>query len=191
VGEIDPILLQIDRLITLSRLKEIEFIMSTDVGQRVREITAAVKRLEPGEYLLGTGPSTVGIIPLHTHEVVLGRPPTVLERPCEFVADYCAVDTLYFVPREVSRMHAKVIRQVEPFGARHVLIDMDSTCGTFVNGIAVDPHNQGTLLRHGDVISLGPSQTSTYIYYQAARTRSRAADGTASPDTSWVWRSKP
>jgi predicted component of type VI protein secretion system len=88
-------------------------------------------------------------------------------------------------------MHAKVIRQVEPFGARHVLIDMDSTCGTFVNGIAVDPHNQGTLLRHGDVISLGPSQTSTYIYYQAARTRSRAADGTASPDTSWVWRSKP
>ncbi len=186
VGEIDPILTQIDRLIRLSRLREIEFIMSTDAGERVHEITAALQRLRPGEYLLGTGPSTVGIVPLHAHEVVLGRPPTVLERPTEFVADYCAVDTLYFVPREVSRMHAKVIRQSNHFGARHVLIDLDSTCGTFVNAMPVDPHGSGVILRHGDVISLGPSQTSTFIYYQVTQTKIPNPDQMNTSGAAWV-----
>ncbi len=190
VGESDPILMQIDKLIRLSRLREIEFIMSTDADERVHEITAALQRLRPGEYLLGTGPSTVGIVPLHAHEVVLGRPPTVLEGPSEFVADYCAVDTLYFVPREVSRMHAKVVRQTNHFGARHILFDLNSTCGTFVNAMPVDPHGNGVILRHGDVISLGPSQTSTYVYYQAAQSGIANHDDMDASGTSWVRLSK-
>jgi len=187
--EIDPILLEIDRLIRLSRLKEIEFIMSTDVAERVHEMTVALKRLGPGEYLLGTGPSTVGIVPLHTHEVVLGRPPTILEEPSSSLADYCAVDTLYFVPREVSRLHAKVIRQMDGFGVRHILIDLNSTCGTFVNEALVDPNGPGVTLRHGDVISLGPSQTSTYVYYKAAQ--SRVSGKTNSSAVSWIWVAEP
>ncbi len=190
VGETDPILAQIDRLIRLSRLREIEFIMSTDAGERVHEITAALQRLHPGEYLLGTGPSTVGIVPLHAHEVVLGRPPTVLEGPTEFVADYCAVDTLYFVPREVSRMHAKVVRQANHVSVRHVLIDLDSTCGTFVNGTPVDPHGNAVILRHGDVISLGPSQTSTYIFYQVAQNGAQKPDERGTSGAAWVRRSE-
>jgi hypothetical protein len=189
MGEIDPILLEIDRLIRLSRLKELEFIMSTDTVERMQEITAALEHLGSGEYLLGTGPSTIGIVPLNAREVVLGRPPTVLETPSESVADYCAVDTLYFVPREVSRLHAKILRQSGNLGngPRHILIDLKSTCGTFVNEVLVDPNGTGVVLRHGDVISLGPSQTSTYVYYKAAPAPRRVNGNGETAGASWVW----
>ena len=171
MDDTDSILLEIDRLIRHSRLKEIEFIMSMDATERVRRMTAALARLDPGEYLLGTGPSTVGIVPLNGHDVVLGRPPTILESPSREHADYYAVDTLYFVPREISRTHAKVVRQTGGFAVRHVLIDLHSTCGTFVNETRVDPNGAGVVLEHADIISLGPSQTSTYVYFRAAQNR--------------------
>ncbi|UCD48525.1 MAG: FHA domain-containing protein [Phycisphaerales bacterium] len=167
VGDIDPLLLSIDRLICLSRLKEIEFIMNSDQADRVREIQTALRRLPPGQYLLGTGPSTVGIVPLNRREIVLGRPPTVLERPQQSVADYWATDTLYFVPREVSRAHVKIIAQPCPDGICHLLVDLGSTCGTFINQVRVNPDGPGVLLEHGDIVSLGPSRTSTYVYYDA------------------------
>jgi len=166
---IDPIFHEIERLIRSSRLREVEYIVSTDETERVREIMAAVKRLAPGEYLLGTGPATVGIIPLQGRNVVLGRLPTVLEGPAALRADYCAADTLYFVPREISRVHARVVRQTGNFGIRHILTDLHSTCGTFVNEEAVNPDGPGVPLEHGDLISLGPSHTSTYIYYRASQ----------------------
>lgn len=187
MDKIDPILLEIDKLIRRSRLREIEFIMSTDVTERVREITAALRRLAPGEYLLGTGPSTVGIVPLDTREVVLGRPPTIIEEPAESAADYCAVDTVYFVPREVSRAHAKVLRELTDSGTQHFLIDLNSTCGTFVNEMRVDPDSDGVVLKHGDVISLGPSQTSTYIYYQAGENGPQDDGEVGKSSMSWVW----
>jgi len=171
MDDTDSILLEIDRLIRHSRLKEIEFIMSMDATARVHRMTAALARLDPGEYLLGTGPSTVGIVPLNGHDIVLGRPPTILESPSREQPDYHAVDTLYFVPREVSRTHAKVVRRAGSLGVRHVLLDLHSTCGTFVNETRVDPNGAGVVLEHGDVISLGPSQTSTYVYFRAGQGR--------------------
>lgn len=164
--EVEPVLLEIDKLIRLSRVREMEFITNTDAKARIRGITAALRRLPRGEYLLGTGPSTVGIIPLASEEVVLGRLPTVVEKPAEAMVDYCATDTLYFVPREVSRVHASVLQRMTRTGVQHVVTDLHSSCGTFVNGEPVDPHGDGIVLKHGDVISLGPSQTSIYVYYQ-------------------------
>jgi hypothetical protein len=169
MDETDSLFVTIDRLIGLSRLKELEFIMSSDQTERVHEIRGALRRLEPGQYLVGTGPSTVGIIALDDQEIVLGRPPTVLEPPSASAPDYWATDTLYFVPREVSRKHAKVTVRVTDAGPRHILLDLNSTCGTFVNDRQVDPSDTGILLEHGDVISLGPSRTSTYVYYEATR----------------------
>ena len=166
MDDTDPILLEIDRLIRLSRLREIEFIMGTDRTERVREIRGALRHLRPGAYLLGTGPSTVGIIPLNGREVVLGRRPTVLEEPSKSIADYSAADTLYFVPREVSRAHARVTLELVGEDTQNILSDLHSTCGTFVNDDQVDPEGIGVILKHGDVISLGPSRTSTYIYYE-------------------------
>ncbi len=171
MNDTDSILLEIDRLIRDSRLKEIEFIMSMDVTERVHRMRAALGHLDPGAYLLGTGPSTVGIVPLNGHDIVLGRPPTILENPSQEQPDYYAVDTLYFVPREISRTHARVARRAGSSGVRHVLVDLHSTCGTFVNETRVDPNGAGVVLEHGDVISLGPSQTSTYVYFRAGQSR--------------------
>ena len=164
--DVDPLFVRIDKLIRLSRLKELEFIMSSDQTDRVYEIRTALRRLEPGQYLVGTGPSTVGIIPLDSQEVVLGRPPTVLEPPSVPAPDHWATDTLYFVPREVSRNHAQMTVRMTEAGPRHVLHDLNSTCGTFINDTRVDPSGNGVMLEHGDIISLGASRTSTYVYFE-------------------------
>ncbi|MBN2130185.1 MAG: FHA domain-containing protein [Sedimentisphaerales bacterium] len=187
MNEHDPILLKIDKLIRLSRLKDIEFIMNTDVAERKREIRAALERLHGGAYLLGTGPSTVGIVSLNTDEVVLGRPPTIMEEPSDCGPDYYAADTLFFVPREVSRIHAKVIRHTTGRGIRHIVIDLDSTCGTFVNDARVDPGGEGAVLAQADVISLGPSRTSTYVYYRTEAPAHPAANDCDTSADSWVW----
>jgi len=162
---VDRILLEIDRLITGSRLQEVAFIAETDIATRLSKMESVLRRLNPGAYLLGTGSTTVGIIPLSVEEVALGRSATTLEEPTDTVIDYAVADTLYFTPREVSRCHAKVVRRKTDSNIEYVVIDMRSTCGTYVNGNRVDPKGPGTVLSHGDVLSLGPSQMSTYMFY--------------------------
>ncbi|MDI9433836.1 MAG: FHA domain-containing protein [Sedimentisphaerales bacterium] len=166
MDETDPLFVTIDKLIRISRLKEIEFIMGSDRADRIYEIQTALRRLEPGHYLLGTGPSTVGIIHLDDQDIVLGRPSTILEPPSAATPDYWATDTLYFVPREVSRNHVRVALRITDAGPRRVACDLNSTCGTFVNDTQVDPGGPGIALEHGDIISLGPSRISTYVYYE-------------------------
>lgn len=165
MNEIDLILLKLDKLISLSRLNELAFIVGTDLKQRLSKMAAVLGQLPSGAYLLGTGPSTVGIIPLTVDEVVLGRSATILEKPTDAVIDYAVADTLYFVPREVSRAHAKVVRRETNSDIEYVAMDLESTCGTFVNGTRIAPAAEGVALSHGDVLSLGPSQISTYMFY--------------------------
>ena len=164
MAEIDPIFLRIDKLISISRLKEIAFIIGTDVTERIAKISTVLEGLRDGAYLLGTGPSTVGIIPLTVDEIVLGRSATTLEKPSDVLIDYAASDTLYFMPREVSRAHAKIVRKQNVPDIEYWLMDLNSTCGTFVNTSQVDSQ-EGVLLSHGDVVSLGPSMISTYVFY--------------------------
>jgi len=51
--EIDPILLKLDEQISLSRLKEVAFIVNTDLAERVSKMAKALKRLRPGALQLG------------------------------------------------------------------------------------------------------------------------------------------
>ena len=165
--DIDPIILKIDQLISLSRLNELAAMMNTDRSDRLVHIMAAIKQLKPGAYLLGTGPATTGIIPLTVEEVVIGRAATPLEKPSDGVVDYAVADTLYFGPRETSRLHAKLVRRWKESAPTYVLMDMGSTCGTFVNGQRLESDGGHTLV-HGDVISLGASQISTYVFFVKA-----------------------
>jgi pSer/pThr/pTyr-binding forkhead associated (FHA) protein len=71
------------------------------------------------------------------------------------------------------------------------LVDLHSTCGTFVNEVLIDPNGAGIVLRHGDVISLGPSQASTYLYYKAAPTQPQVAGKMNSSAVSWFWLADP
>jgi hypothetical protein len=166
---VDPILLEIDRLIVGSRLQEVAFIAETDIRSRIAKMQAVLKKLGPGAYLLGTGSTTAGIIPLTVDEIALGRSATTLEEPTDTLIDYAVADTLFFAPREVSRSHAKIIRRKAYSKYQYTVIDTRSTCGTFVNGARVDPYGAGVPLSHGDVLSLGPSQMSTYMFYVVER----------------------
>ena len=162
--ELDPVLLKLDKLITTSRLKDIAYIVDTDIVQRLSKMSKVFEMLRPGAYLLGSGPSTVGIIPLTVEEIVIGRSATILEEPSDTIIDYAVTDMTYFAPREVSRAHAKIVRNETEDGCEFHIVDMESTCGTFVNGERVSSDG-GNTLSHGDVVSLGASMVSTYMFY--------------------------
>ena len=98
---------------------------------------------------------------------MIGREATPLEKPADGIADYAVADTLYFGPRETSRLHARIVRRWRESAPVYVLMDMKSTCGTFVNGRRME-HDAGYALVHGDVVSLGPSQISTYVFFMKA-----------------------
>ena len=165
MSELDPILGRLDRLIAQSRLNAVALMLATDRLARLTSMDRVLSQLPPGQYLLGAGPSTVGIIPLSVEEIVLGRAATPIEEPTSTVIDYAVADTMYFGPQEVSRAHAKIMRIQESDGLQCSVVDLGSTCGTFVNGEQVDTDGPGRELGHGDILSLGPSQISTYVYY--------------------------
>ena len=81
------------------------------------------------------------------------------------IIDYAVADTTYFFPKEVSRNHAKIVRTISDSEIEFKLIDIGSTCGTYVNNNRIDPNDDGVALSHGDTISLGPSLISTYLFY--------------------------
>jgi pSer/pThr/pTyr-binding forkhead associated (FHA) protein len=154
----------IDRAIIQSRLNTVAIMMMVDRSARLAHITAVLERLKPGAYLIGTGPSTVGIIPLSVDEVVIGRIATPGEEPSDVVVDYQVADTMFLGPHEVSRVDAKIRRRATPDGLKFRIVDADTTCGTFVNGVSVG--DKGQVLEHGDTVSLGPSDVSTYVFVE-------------------------
>ena len=165
--EIDPIFLKLDGLICTSRLNELALLLSTDRPTRIVSMMAALQQLRPGAYLLGTGPSTTGIVPLTVDEVVLGRTATPVETPADSVIDYGVADTLFFGPREASRVHAKIVREKIALSFEYRVFDLGSSFGTFVNGEPVPA--EGTVLGPGDVLSLGPTQVNIYLFYVVGR----------------------
>lgn len=156
---------KIDQAIIKSRLNSLTVMMMTDRSERIRRIATVLHELPKGAYLIGTGPSTVGIIPLTVEEVVLGRAATPLEEPASSVVDYEVGDAMYLGPHEVSRVHAKICRAKDRSGCSTAIVDLDSRCGTYINGTRVNA-TDGESLQHGDVIALGASHTSTYIFVE-------------------------
>jgi pSer/pThr/pTyr-binding forkhead associated (FHA) protein len=155
---------KIDRAIIQSRLNALAVMMMTDHADRLDRIAKVLGRLRPGAYLVGTGPSTVGIIPLTVDEVILGRAATPVEEPSDVVVDYQVADTMYLGPHEASRTHAKICRQHGSAGVEYRVLDLSSRCGTFVNGEPVKGQGEGRLLEAGDKVSLGPTQVNTYVF---------------------------
>lgn len=155
----------IDGAIIKSRLNMFGVMMMVDPAARQAAIANTLAALPSGAYLIGTGPSTVGIVPLTVDEVVIGRSATPVEEPAEAVTDYQVADAVYLGPYEVSRTHAKVVRRSKPSEPpSYWLVDLSSRCGTFVNGQVVSAQGCGTRLSQGDHVSLGGSHVSTYVF---------------------------
>ncbi len=73
----------IDGAIIKSRLNMFGVMMMADPAARHAAIANTLAALPSGAYLIGTGPSTVGIVPLTVDEVVIGRSATPVEKPAE------------------------------------------------------------------------------------------------------------
>ena len=99
-------------------------------------------------------------------ETVLGRLATPLEEPLGKAVDIFCQDVPSLTPREVSRYHALVFT-LGDIRKRHFIRDLESTCGTYVNGErlqAIGDKEPVSELKHGDVISLGPSHINTFVF---------------------------
>jgi FHA domain-containing protein len=160
----------VDRWTLESRLRDISLLALSDRNERMAAIATVISRLPPGGYLLGCGPYSCGILPLTVDEVVLGRSPTPLESPPETVADFTLNDAVHMVPREASRIHAKILCRKTDDATEFLLQDANSRNGTYLNGrrIGVDsdgkPNGQGAILASGNVIWLGPSGINIYVF---------------------------
>jgi hypothetical protein len=167
--EVDPVFVKMDELSSMSRLQDVAFLLGADRSARIERMLRVCSRLDPGAYLLGFGPSNGGVLPLTVDEVVLGRLPTPGEQVPASVVDYAVNDSIWLGPREVSRVHARIVRMTEGKTVRHRLEDLQSTTGTFLNGRALTAGGEGEILTHGDVISLGPSRVTSFVFFVVPR----------------------
>jgi len=169
--QLADVVMAIDRLVVESRLRDLALVAQTDRVDRVSAVAAILSKLPPGGYLIGCGPYCCGILPLTVDEVILGRPPLPVERMPGSVVDYTANDAVWMLPREVSKVHASVIRRTIQGKATYWVRDKESRTGTYVNGhrVTSDEESAGAPteveLSNGDIVSLGPSGVNVYVFF--------------------------
>jgi pSer/pThr/pTyr-binding forkhead associated (FHA) protein len=157
---------KVDRLARTARVQDLSLLLSQSELERIGRIATVVEQLEPGTYLIGSGPYTQGVYSIMAEEVVLGRLATPIEEPLDKPVDIFCHDVPCLTPREVSRYHAMIFRLGDA-QKRYFVRDLGSTCGTYVNGELLQSeggNDPAAELSHGDVISLGPSHINTYVF---------------------------
>ena len=91
-------------------------------------------RLPSGYFLLGLGPYNAGLVKLDFDELLIGREVPEYIGVGMPVSGFRVSSPDAFLNVEVSRLHAKVVRRLDSGGALYRLVDMRSTCGTYLNG---------------------------------------------------------
>jgi pSer/pThr/pTyr-binding forkhead associated (FHA) protein len=165
--------LKIDQLSIGARLSDLALFMTDGEIVRAQKIYAVVEKLDPGVYLIGTGPYSQGVFSLMNDEVVIGRLATPLEQILDKPVDVFVNDAATLTPREVSRVHCRIYRAQGTFQHDYFIVDQGSSCGTYLNGEKLDPAKSmseddvrrvSRSLNLGDVISLGPSGINTFVF---------------------------
>jgi pSer/pThr/pTyr-binding forkhead associated (FHA) protein len=132
-------------------------------------------KLPSGHFLLGLGPYNAGLVKLDFDELLLGREVPEYIGVGMPVSGFRVSSPDAFLNVEVSRLNAKVIRRVQGEGPTYRLVDMRSTCGTYLNGDPIPvPDDLGGVseedcarpLRSGDFFSLGPSAVNLFLFFQ-------------------------
>ena len=164
-NELDLIALKIEQLGVTARLSDLAMYMKDGEGTRAQKIRTVLGHLDPGVYLIGGG--------LMCDEVVIGRLATVLEKTLDRPVDVFVNDAATLTPREVSRVHCAIYRKEGVTKHDYWIIDLGSTCGTYVNQEPLqapsakdsdDVRLASRALVNGDVISLGPSRINSFVF---------------------------
>lgn len=170
---LDRLATKIEGLGVAARLNDLALFMKDGEETRAQKIRAVLEHLDPGVYLIGTGPYTQGVYSLMCDEVVIGRLATVLEKSLDHPVDVFVNDAATLTPREVSRVHCAIYRREGVTKHDYWIIDKHSTCGTYVNEERLQPTSAddsdavrlaSKSLTNGDVISLGPSLINTFVF---------------------------
>jgi len=143
-------------------------------GMSVR-LEKTLLKLPGGHYLLGLGPYNAGLVKLDFDELLLGREVPEFIGVGMPVSGFRVSSPDAFLNTEVSRLHAKLLRKLLLDGAQYRLIDMRSTCGTYLNGdplpvpddlAGVSEDDCALPLKSGDFFSLGPSAVNLFLFFQ-------------------------
>lgn len=158
-----------------SRQRDVMSFVDNGMAGMSSRLEKTLLRLPEGYYLLGLGPYNAGLVKLDFEELLIGR-----EVP-EFIGIGMPVSGFRvsspdaFLNAEVSRIHAKLFRRRPASLPEYRLVDMRSTCGTYLNGAAIPvPDDLGgsteedcaATLRSGDFFSLGPTAVNLFLFFQ-------------------------
>ncbi len=150
------------------------FVDNGMVGMSSR-LEKTLLRLPAGYFLLGLGPYNAGLVKLDFDELLIGREVPEYIGIGMPVTGFRVSSPDAFLNTEVSRLHAKVTRHPIADGAAYRLVDMRSTCGTYLNGdpipapddlAGVSEDDCARPLKSGDFFSLGPSAVNLFLFFQ-------------------------
>jgi hypothetical protein len=151
------------------------FVDNGMAGMSIR-LEKTLLRLPSGYFLLGLGPYNAGLVKLDYDEILIGREVPEYIGVGMPVTGFRVSSPDAFLNTEVSRLHAKVTRhKTGEAAAEYRLVDMRSTCGTYLNGDAIPVPDDidgiseadcARMLRSGDFFSLGPSAVNLFLFFQ-------------------------
>ena len=158
-----------------SRQRDLGAFVDNGMAGMSSRLEKTLLRLPAGYFLLGLGPYNAGLVKLDEFdELLIGREVPEYIGVGMPVSGFRVSSPEAFLNVEVSRLHAKVFRKGES-GARYLLVDMRSTCGTYLNGDPIPaPDDLGGVseedcarpLTSGDFFSLGPSAVNLFLFFQ-------------------------
>ena len=158
-----------------SRQRDVITFVDNGMAGLSTRLEKTLLRLPQGHYLLGLGPYNAGLVKLDFEELLIGREVPEFIGVGMPVSGFRVSSPDAFLNTEVSRLHAKLRRWFSQDAAEYRLIDMRSTCGTYLNGEPIPvPDDLGGIseedcalpLRSGDFFSLGPSAVNLFLFFQ-------------------------
>ncbi len=157
-----------------SRQRDVMSFVDNGMGGMSTRLERTLLKLPSGYYLLGLGPYNAGLVKLDDfEELLIGREVPEFIGVGMPVSGFRVSSPDAFLNTEVSRLHAKVLRW--GFGGEYRLVDMRSTCGTYLNGdpipvpddlTGIREEDCAAPLRSGDFFSLGPSAVNLFLFFQ-------------------------
>ncbi len=158
-----------------SRQRDVMSFVDNGMAGLSTRLEKTLLKLPSGYFLLGLGPYNAGLVKLDFDELLIGREVPEYIGIGMPVSGFRVSSPDAFLNVEVSRLHAKVVRRLDSGDALYRLIDMRSTCGTYLNGDPIPvPDDLGGAseddcarqLRSGDFFSLGPSSVNLFLFFQ-------------------------
>jgi pSer/pThr/pTyr-binding forkhead associated (FHA) protein len=158
-----------------SRQRDVMSFVDNGMAGMSTRLEKTLLRLPAGHFLLGLGPYNAGLVKLDFEELLIGREVPEYIGVGMPVSGFRVSSPDAFLNVEVSRLHAKLLRRLAGDGPRYRLVDMRSTCGTYLNGDPIPaPDDLGGAseedcareLKSGDFFSLGPSAVNLFLFFQ-------------------------